>query len=246
MMRLLVAINLLLLILPSLVLAPLQPDRELPDVRPVDWLLHFICRHETGDKTVPSRAVSPHGSAWGRCQIKYWSAVAFGGFDEPMRRTGIPSRNPGELFDDLVNLATARKILDFCRRKYPLGIARRLAYCWLAGPGAKPYRHREGYWFSKRVAEDVAVAKLKLLRPQFLLDKAKRKKHSKDQERETPCCQQKTTPYGKPASPPQRSRRSLDSTGTSPRQTPGSSTRASASSKQTMPSEWANFSNPGS
>lgn len=137
--------------------APLIPVLiPAPFEEPSDRLLSVICHEETDGHPQPEWAVNQYGSAWGRCQVKYWSAVHFGQFDESARRFGIPTRSPAELFDDQVNVETAGNILDGCREMLPNATARRLAYCYHSGPGSKPYTNQEGRTYSKQVAVDFA------------------------------------------------------------------------------------------
>lgn len=142
--------TILLLFFATLSFAPLTTDRS------YDPLLAEICGHETQSSRRPEWALNREGSAWGRCQIKYWSAVAFGDFDDQMLKTGVPSRNPGELFDDEVNIETAGNILNGCRELYGTLDSRRLIYCYVAGPNAKPYTSREHRPWSKQIAADFA------------------------------------------------------------------------------------------
>ncbi len=117
-----------------------------------DPLLEAICGTETNAHGFPTWAVNEYGTAWGPCQIKYWSAVYFGGFDDWARLTGIPSRNPADLFSYEVNIRTAGKILNLCRTVHYRATNRILAYCYYAGPNSKPYTDRAGGIYSKIVA----------------------------------------------------------------------------------------------
>lgn len=151
----------LLFLLASMLQVPVLPAPEaqpLPPiaVTPKDRLLAEICAHETQAHRSPEFAVNPGGSAWGVCQIKYFSAVAYGGFDNVMHRTGHPSRNPGDLFRHDVNMATAHRILNGCRRLHGTRKIRLLVYCYGAGPNSPPYRNREHRRWSKQIASDYA------------------------------------------------------------------------------------------
>ncbi len=134
----------------------------LPPEPPFDPLLEELCGHETQAHPRAEFAVNLDGSAWGRCQVKYWSAVAFGGFDDQMLETGTPSRNPADLFDDRVNTNTARNILGLCRRLHGPRPTRLLVYCYGAGPHSKPFVNREHRKFSKQIALDHAEKQRRL------------------------------------------------------------------------------------
>ena len=61
-----------------------------------------ICYIETRGKNDPDNAVSPDGKAWGRCQIKYWTAIQY----------GYPRERPAaDLFDRDTNITYALVIL---------------------------------------------------------------------------------------------------------------------------------------
>ena len=98
-------------------------------------VLHAICAYETRGERHPAWAVAPNGADWGLCQVKYHSAVAFGGYPR--------GRNPGDLFDPVINRAVARAILADCRARYPNATVYRLAYCYKEGPYAVPARDRK-------------------------------------------------------------------------------------------------------
>lgn len=138
-----------------LAVAAVAPIVALLD-RPYDPLLDQLCSHETMAHRRAEYAVNRQGHAWGRCQVKYWSAVAFGGFDDQLLQTGIPSRNPGELFDDDVNIETAGRILELCRQVKGRRSTRLLVYCYGAGPNSRPYSNLEHRRFSKQIAVDFA------------------------------------------------------------------------------------------
>lgn len=124
-----------------------------------DPVLETLCSMETSDHTSPAWAVSEPGAAWGECQVKYWSAVHFGGFDEPYRialeasdSNAQPTRNPAKLFDRDVNRAVATNILDGCREKYSNRKFKILAYCYYSGPNSKPFRSRNGEIYARSAA----------------------------------------------------------------------------------------------
>jgi len=150
-----------LLILPFLFQPAFAPDGEV--IPPFDPLLNSIGGMETRGHARPEWAISPDGEAWGRYQIKYWSAVAFGGFDEALRTTGVTTRNPGELFDDPVNFDAGLKILNGCRVRYNPKDARRLIYCYGAGLHSRAYTNLEHREWSKKIA-------VKFAHRQFCLD----------------------------------------------------------------------------
>ena len=150
------AVALAAIVVPFFALAIEAPN--LPPEPPFDPLLAELCAHETMAHKRAEYAVNRQGSAWGRCQVKYWSAVAFGGFDDQLLETGVPSRNPGDLFDDRVNVHTAGRILNLCRRVNGKRSTRLLVYCYGAGPNSKPYRNSEHRRFSKQLAIDHAEA----------------------------------------------------------------------------------------
>lgn len=122
-----------------------------------DRLHGVICGHETRGEKRPAWAVSPNGADWGMCQVKYHSAVAFGGFAR--------NRNPGDLFDLAVNRQVARAILADCRRRYPNATPYRMAYCYKEGPYAVPARDRthkparfvRGHAYALAIAGQVAA-----------------------------------------------------------------------------------------
>ncbi len=61
-----------------------------------------VCYIETRGESDPDNAVSPDGKAWGRCQIRYWTAIQY----------GYPrDRSAGNLFDRDTNLTYALIIL---------------------------------------------------------------------------------------------------------------------------------------
>ena len=126
-----------------------------PKVRQ-DPLLNEICSKETRGKERPWDAVSRSGAAWGGCQVKYWSAVHFTDFDPVAAETGVPSRSPADLFLPEVNLDVAGQILDMCRALYGRKSARRLIYCYGAGPRSVAYTNREHRFWSKTIAASYA------------------------------------------------------------------------------------------
>lgn len=121
-----------------------------------DELLDQLCTMESRGSSRPGYAVNLDGSAWGRCQVKYWSAIAYTDFDLHYRDTGVPMRSPGELFDRAVNLDVAGQILDLCRRLYGPRNIRRVIYCYGAGPHSRAYTNREHRVWSKMIATHYA------------------------------------------------------------------------------------------
>ncbi len=119
---------------------------------PPDPLLDSICFEESIGEPVRPWAVNPTGSAWGICQVKYWSAVHYGGFDEQARQTGVPSRSPGELFNHDTNRGIARGILQHCRGRYPGRSNQGLAYCYYAGPNSQLGSNTAGVTYGRVVA----------------------------------------------------------------------------------------------
>lgn len=113
-MRSLLALVVVGLILPGPVFAPLGH----PGAYLTDWRTSLVCSWETRGESKPSWAVDRKiGAAWGACQVKYWSAIHFGGFDEQMRLTGVPSRSPGDLFQSSVNRRVAQSIIKVCEKR---------------------------------------------------------------------------------------------------------------------------------
>ncbi len=149
-------IALILAVSPFALLAPKPP----PDVVMTPLLVE-ICGHETQAHPRAGFAVNKSGSAWGECQVKYWSAVAFGGFDDVMLATGRPSRDPGELFELEVNRRTAGNILALCRKLYGKH-ARRVIYCYGAGPHSTAYTNHEHRLFSRQIATDFAESRRRI------------------------------------------------------------------------------------
>ena len=106
-------------------------------------LRDVICGEETRGHPAPAWAVGkPDPMDWGVCQIRYESAYRYGGFDEQMRRIGIPSRSPGDLFIPEVNRAAAANIIALCIAWYPRGDEVRIGYCYTAGLNSEPGSHR--------------------------------------------------------------------------------------------------------
>ncbi len=99
------------------------------------FLRDIICDYvETPGEKYPDYAVGKivsqtGGLPWGRCQIKYWTAV----------RAGFSTaRNPGDLFREDVNREFSLRILLMCekdllRNKISPTI-RRIAHCYGSGP----------------------------------------------------------------------------------------------------------------
>lgn len=131
----------------------LAPER----IRIKEPLLEAICGTESDGHGVPSWSVNRYGTAWGQCQVKYWSAVHFCGFDEWARKTGTASRSPADLFDDHVNITCARDIIATCRAVHVGASNRLLAYCYYAGPHSDPYSTAAGRAYSKTVALRAAM-----------------------------------------------------------------------------------------
>ncbi len=116
-----------------------------------DTLLRTVCGQESGGEPVPAWAVNRYGSAWGRCQVKYWSAVHFAEFDR-RARGGRPTRSPGDLFDEQVNVVTGWQVLNDCRTRLPDAGPMRLAYCYCAGPYSAAYTSTDCRLYAKRVS----------------------------------------------------------------------------------------------
>ena len=142
-----------LLLLPFLYLPAFAPPGDV--IPPFDPLLATIGGMETRGHPRPEWAVGKSGEV-GRYQIKHGSAVHFGGFDEVKRKTNVPTRNPGELFNDRVNFQTALNILNDCRARYGLRSARRLIYCYGAGAYSAAYTHPGHREWSKKIATKFA------------------------------------------------------------------------------------------
>ena len=108
-----------------------------------DELLGIICQSESsGNKW----AVSLDGSDWGLCQVKYYSALKYGGFSK--------TRSPGDLFNPETNFSVARNILIYCRNKNPKGTIAHLIYCYKAGPNSRLGSNKKKWVISKRVARE--------------------------------------------------------------------------------------------
>jgi len=114
-----------------------------------------ICKAETQGEPVPKWAVGRLDPGdWGECQVRYESTWRYGKFDPQMRRTGKPSRSPGELFISEVNRAAALEIVALCVGWYPSGDAQRIGYCYTAGLRSEPGSHaRKWKWAGKLAAE---------------------------------------------------------------------------------------------
>ncbi|KKN40804.1 hypothetical protein LCGC14_0729460 [marine sediment metagenome] len=112
------------------------------------FLRDIICDEvETPGEPIPDFSVGKvrnqkGGLPWGRCQIKYWTAV----------REGFSiSRNPGDLFKKSVNKEYSLKILKGCsrdllRRDYPITV-RTVSHCY----GSGYYRRHPKSGYSKTV-----------------------------------------------------------------------------------------------
>ena len=107
---------------------------------PLALLTEAACWRESRGEYIRAWAVSPSGADWGVCQIRYESAWRYGGFDPAMlaSRGRTPSRSPGDLFRPEISRAVARAILADCRRRFPGSGSYRWAYCYTAGPYARP------------------------------------------------------------------------------------------------------------
>lgn len=117
-----------------------------------------ICAFETQGIKNPDFAVGlivkqRGGLPWGRCQIKYWTAV----------KEGFSiNRNPGDLFLEHVSKEFSLKILKGCakdiRRKGIIPTVRRVSECY----GAGTIRRVPKSWYSKsiRVRYSTALHKL--------------------------------------------------------------------------------------
>ena len=112
------------------------------------FLRDIICNDvETPGEDYPNFSVGKivkqtGGLPWGRCQLKYWTAV----------RVGFSlSRNPGDLFKESVNKEFSLKILKFCgkelrRKKYPETV-KTVSHCY----GSGYYRKHPKSAYSKTV-----------------------------------------------------------------------------------------------
>lgn len=149
-------VYLLVLVLLALSWASVAFGPVLPPEPEFDLLLDQVCTMESQGSTRAEYAVNREGSAWGRCQVKYWSAIAYTDFDPHYLATGVPMRSPGDLFDRAVNLATARQILDLCRTLYGHKRTRRVVYCYGAGPNSEAYSNSEHRVWSKMIATHYA------------------------------------------------------------------------------------------
>jgi len=114
-----------------------------------------ICEAETRGKSVPAwRLGDVDKLDWGVCQVRYESAWRYGKFDPQMRRTGVPSRSPGDLFKAKHNREVALEIVALCIVFYPRGDVQRIAYCYTAGLRSQPGSHaRKWKWAGKLAAE---------------------------------------------------------------------------------------------
>lgn len=142
----------LMFLLPATILSNIAFQQEQPDV-----LRDLICAEETRGYVQPQWRISKYSTAWGSCQVKYPSAIAYSNFDPQMRTSGVPSRSPGDLFITTINRGVAGEILDECRGRKPNSTGRELAYCYCAGPNSRPYKNDECRRYAKKVGEDYAI-----------------------------------------------------------------------------------------
>ena len=174
-MRSLLAFVAVGLMLPGPVFAPLG----LPGAYLTDRRTAIVCAWETRGEPKPSWAVDRKvGAAWGACQVKYWSAIHFGGFDEQMRLTGVPSRSPGDLFQSPVNRKVADRIIQVCEERLGYNDTDiSVFHCFGTGKldstppttrrvwGYDPYIDRNGWIvvasYAKQQASDMAAVRLK-------------------------------------------------------------------------------------
>ena len=145
----------------------------------MDTRSRIACGWETRGQPNPGWAVDRKvGAAWGECQVKYWSAVHYGGFDEQMRLTGVPSRNPGELFTYAVNRKVSARIFQTCEdRLGERATDVSVFHCYGTGKldsnppttrrvwGFNPNRRAYGWItvasYSKQMASDAATMRMK-------------------------------------------------------------------------------------
>ena len=121
----------------------------------MDLLLDIICSYETQGHSTPKWAVGIDPGDWGWCQIRYESAWRYGGFDEQKRKTGVPSRSPGDLFDPRVSRRTGRNILKYCERKgYKTAVE--LAFCYKGGPHVRISQDSRHFPYARQIATTYA------------------------------------------------------------------------------------------
>jgi len=90
----------LALILPAFMILAAPVWAAWPVIFPA--LRDALCYLESRSENIPEFAVSPDGAAWGECQVKYATAILY----------GYPKdANPGDLFNPVVNRATALVVL---------------------------------------------------------------------------------------------------------------------------------------
>jgi len=127
-------------------------------------LRDVICKAESQGEPVPMWAVGRLDPGdWGLCQIRYESAWRYGRFDEAMRRTGRPSRSPGDLFTPETSKQVALELVTLCVAWYPRGDAQRIGYCYTAGLRSEPGSQRRKWkWAGKLAAEYERRNKIRL------------------------------------------------------------------------------------
>ena len=97
-------------------------------------LRDVTCEEETRGKSAPAwRLGDVDKLDWGLCQVQYESAWRYGKFDPQMRRTGVPSRSPGDLFEAKHSREVALELVKLCIVFYPRGDARRMGMGRQAG-----------------------------------------------------------------------------------------------------------------
>lgn len=132
-----------------------------PIERVSQQIVDTICHKETKGSQKPEWEVSRDGADWGDCQTQYESAVHFGKFDDQKRKTGIPSRSPGDLFIPEVNRIVAKNILENCfQAYYPKVTEYKLAKCYNGGPRVSKF-NVEAHQYAKiivtRMQQDRSV-----------------------------------------------------------------------------------------
>ena len=107
-MKKLLQIAIILGFIPTILFAPMgvYAGRYFELLPPLQY---SICEWETRGKKKPHQAVSwKDATAWGRCQVKYYAAIA----------AGYPRKaHPAALFEPLTNLIWSEKILQHCEKK---------------------------------------------------------------------------------------------------------------------------------
>lgn len=97
-----------------------------------------VCDGETQGLSQPQWRLGVDPLDWGVCQVRYESAWRYTSFDLSMKRRGVPSRCPCDLFIEEVSRSVALDMIDLCMTFYPHGDAQRIAYCYSAGLWSKP------------------------------------------------------------------------------------------------------------